>query len=196
MFRQLVLVGLGNPGRRYDWTRHNLGFLVADAIVAKHAGRFSSPSRALDWADIRIGDTPVTVVKPQRYMNRSGGPLIYLRQQMEFELAELLVVADDIALPFGRLRLRHRGSDGGHNGLRSIAETLGSRDFARLRIGVGAPADGEDAADYVLERFGADERPGAEEMVDRAMACVEAVLLDGIDLAMGRFNAPVQGESD
>jgi len=196
MSRQLVLVGLGNPGRRYDGTRHNVGFRTVDAFAVRHGATFTQQSRALVRADCRLADVDIILVKPQRYMNRSGGALVNLRQVHEFDLEDLLVVTDDIALPLGRLRLRRGGSDGGHNGLRSIIEALGSNAFSRLRLGVGGPPDAVDAADYVLERFEEEDREAADEMVGRAVACIESVLEDGFERAMGHFNTRPAPESD
>ena len=197
MFTQLVVVGLGNPGTRYDDTRHNVGFMVADALIARHGGRFSFANRALHRARIELGETEVIVVKPMTYMNRSGGALAAMRQSgYEFEPHEVLAVTDDIALPLGRLRLRKKGSAGGHNGLKSIIDILHSDGFGRLRIGVGSPSGGDDAADFVLEPFSADEAAEMKAAVERAVDCIEALVASGYQSAMGRFNAPAAPPSE
>ena len=193
---RMIIVGLGNPGRRYRSTRHNLGFMVVDELVARQRGSWSAAARAYESASARIDDCDLLFVKPQTYMNRSGRALRRLYDEMTFELDELLVVADDIALPWGQLRLRRQGSHGGHNGLRSIMAALASRGFARLRLGVGPVADEADPADFVLERFDEDEQAAAERMVERAADCVEAVLHAGFDRAMSRYNVAEEPKSD
>jgi len=183
-------VGLGNPGPEYEGTRHNAGFLLADHL----ARRWAAPAFRRDGmaraTRATCGGTPVWLVKPQTYMNRSGDALAPLRARPDFDPAQhLLVLVDDVALPPGRFRLRGAGSAGGHNGLRSIEAALRRQDYARLRIGVGAkPPAWDDLADWVLADFSPDERRAVEELMDPMAEAVECWLAEGIETAMNRFN--------
>jgi PTH1 family peptidyl-tRNA hydrolase len=184
-------VGLGNPGPEYEATRHNAGFLLADHLARRwgvEGFRRDGPSRV---AKVQTEDgTPVWLVKPQTYMNRCGAALAPFRGSPGFDPARhLLVLADDVALPPGRFRLRASGSAGGHNGLRSIEAALRSQEYARLRIGVGAkPPEWDDLADWVLSDFAAEDRAALDEAVDAMADAVECWLLDGIEPAMNRYN--------
>ncbi|SHF03830.1 peptidyl-tRNA hydrolase [Desulfacinum infernum DSM 9756] len=183
-----LIAGLGNPGPRYDGTRHNVGFRVVDRL----AQRFSIPMQErkfpAHWGEGRIGGRKVVLVKPMTYMNRSGeavGPILrYYRLPPE----ALLVVHDDLDLPLGRIRIARRGGTGGHRGVASIIQTLGGGEFARLKLGIGRPRYGESVEAFVLDGFYSDELEAAEEMVDRAAAAALAVLADGLEAAMNRFN--------
>jgi PTH1 family peptidyl-tRNA hydrolase len=185
-----ILVGLGNPGSRYALTPHNIGFIVVDALAEGEQARWRSPNSAVAVARCEIGGSDVLLVKPLTYMNRSGGGLLALRQMEDFDPAELLVIVDDIALDWGRLRLRRGGSDGGHNGLKSVAESLKTQAFPRLRIGVGPVPAGEDPADYVLAPVPEDGRETMGDVALRAVACVRDAVASGFDRAMSLHNAP------
>ena len=184
-----VITGLGNPGERYRLTRHNVGFRVVDLLADRwgHTGE----GRLKDGAallEVRRPDADehVLLVKPMRFMNRSGGPLRAALRQTDVDVGiDLLVVADDIDLPLGRIRLRRSGSAGGHNGLRDIIDTFGTNEFNRLRIGVGRAGE---AASHVLATFRPDERELAVEMVALGADAAERWLRDGIDEAMNAFN--------
>jgi peptidyl-tRNA hydrolase, PTH1 family len=182
-------VGLGNPGPEYEDTRHNAGFLLADRLVARWK---LSPFRRADRARQSQGNWeshPVTILKPQTYMNRSGAALAPLRSLPDFDPSQhLLILVDEVALPIGRFRLRGAGSAGGHNGLKSIEGALQRQDYARLRIGVGPQPAGEELSDYVLGQFSSEERELIESLLDPLSEAVEAWLRDGIELAMTRFN--------
>jgi peptidyl-tRNA hydrolase, PTH1 family len=182
-------VGLGNPGPEYEDTRHNAGFLLADRLVARWK---LSPFRRADRARQSQGSWeshPVTILKPQTYMNRSGAALAPLRTLPDFDPSQhLLILVDEVALPIGRFRLRGAGSAGGHNGLKSIEGALQRQDYARLRIGVGPQPAGEELSDYVLGQFSSEERELIESLLDPLSEAVEAWLRDGIELAMTRFN--------
>lgn len=187
-------MGLGNPGPRYENTRHNLGFIVIDALAAAWRASWSAFA-SFEVGEVRTGDSDVLLVKPRTYMNRSGTALGALIARGDLTVEDgvcdrLLVVLDDIALPLGRIRLRQRGSDGGHNGLKSIIASSGTREFPRLRLGVGPVPDGEDPADFVLEPFTADEREAVRRMVGQGVDCVEDVLRFGVTEAMNRHNSP------
>ncbi len=180
----MTIFGLGNPGRRYAATRHNVGFMVADALAARLRCRFRVfPDREVTRRQL-AGDTLV-LVKPLLYMNESG---VVVQRQLARKPDEILVVCDDMALPFGRLRLRPGGSDGGHKGLGSIINHLGRCDFPRLRIGVDAPARSSDGVDYVLERFPHEEARLLPEVLKRAADACVAVATQGLERAMSRFN--------
>ena len=184
-----VICGLGNPGERYRFTRHNVGFRVVDLLADRWA--LTGEGRVKDGAALLEVRRPepvgrVLLVKPMRYMNRSGGPLRAALRQTDVDVhAELLVVTDDIDLPLGRVRLRRSGSAGGHNGLRDIIATLGTEELNRLRIGVGRAGE---AASHVLATFGPDERELATEMVAVGADAAERWLAEGIDAAMNEFN--------
>ena len=183
-------MGLGNPGPEYEHTRHNAGFRLAEQLASRwRLGPFRRADRAREargsWNSI-----PVSVLKPQTYMNRSGAVLAPLRSSPEFDPSrDLLILVDDVALPLGRFRLRGAGSAGGHNGLKSVEGALQRQDYARLRIGVGPAPEGlEDLADYVLDEFTADERTSIEELLEPMSLAVECWLEEGIEEAMNRFN--------
>ena len=184
-------MGLGNPGPQYATTRHNAGFLLADAVAeAWGFPRFKRPWR---WrARVTRGpvdEETIVVVKPQTYMNRSGAALGPLLKDPDFDPAShLLVLVDEVALPLGTFRLRPRGSSGGHNGLKSIAGRLMSEDYARLRIGIGPRPDEEDQSDYVLGAFEPDQHDAIEELLPSMTEAVECWVREGIETAMNRFN--------
>jgi PTH1 family peptidyl-tRNA hydrolase len=184
----LLVVGLGNPGPTYARNRHNIGFRVVTAFrEAVGLERFAREGDAEVSRGRRRG-RPVVLVKPLSYMNRSGGVVEAVMRAERVTTEELLVVVDDIYLPAGRLRLRRQGGDGGHNGLRSILDVLGDGGFARLRIGVGAPPPNQDMKEWVLTDFAPEEEPVMEDATRGAVAILDAVLSDGVDLAMNRFN--------
>ncbi|MGQ0702841.1 MAG: aminoacyl-tRNA hydrolase [Gemmatimonadales bacterium] len=183
-------MGLGNPGPQYEDTRHNAGFLLADRLVRRwELGRFRrrGPARV---AEGKRREVSLRVIKPETYMNRSGAALVPLADDPHFDPdQDLLVLVDDVALDLGRFRLRATGSAGGHNGLRSVEEVLGSQQYARLRIGVGPrPFGSEDLADYVLDRFTSTEREILDATLDPMAEAVECWLDQGIEVAMNRSN--------
>jgi PTH1 family peptidyl-tRNA hydrolase len=184
-----VICGLGNPGDRYRFTRHNVGFRVVDLLADRWG--LTGEGRSRDGSALLEVRHPepvgkVLLVKPQKYMNRSGGPLRAALRQTDVDVAEdVLIVADDIDLPLGRVRLRRSGSAGGHNGLRDIMEVLGTSDIARLRVGIGRRGE---AADHVLSTFKPDERDLADEMVRVGADAAERWLREGIEAAMNAFN--------
>ena len=183
-----LIVGLGNPGAQYRGTRHNVGFEVLDVLARRlDLGFESAPADAV-LARQRGPGARVMLAKPLTYMNRSGGAVQALRHYFRIEPEALLVVADDVNLPLGRLRGRKNGSDGGHNGFASIIASLGTGDFARLRIGVGRGDTRRSLTAHVLARFGADEQEEMEAAVERAADAVETFVEDGIDRMMNRFN--------
>ena len=184
--RQLV-VGLGNPGPRYAGTRHNAGFHVVDLLAERTGGRFRSRGRC-DVLEGRLADVPVVLAKPRSYMNESGGPIVAVSRFYKVPVDRLTLVHDDLDLPFGTLRLKRGGGDGGHNGLRSATAALGSREYARVRFGIGRPPGRQDPADYVLRDFSAAERKDLGYLVDRAADAVEMLLSEGLEAAQNAFN--------
>jgi peptidyl-tRNA hydrolase, PTH1 family len=185
--RQLV-VGLGNPGPRYAGTRHNVGFLVVDLLAERMGGRFKAHRGRADVVEGRLAGVPVVLAKPRSYMNESGGPIVAVSRFYKVPVDRLTIVHDDLDLPFGTLRLKRGGGDGGHNGLRSATTALGSREYARVRFGIGRPPGRQDPADYVLRDFSAAERKELGYLVDRAADAVEALLADGLESAQNKFN--------
>jgi peptidyl-tRNA hydrolase, PTH1 family len=191
-----VICGLGNPGERHRMTRHNVGFRVVDLLADRWgltgAGRVREGAALLE-ASLPDPAVRVLLVKPLKFMNLSGGPLrAAIRNAAVDPAIDLLVVADDIDLPLGRLRLRRDGSAGGHNGLRDIIAALGSNDFARLRVGIGHHGD---AIDHVLSTFRPSERELADEAIATAADAAERWLRDGIETAMNAFNGLDLGEA-
>jgi len=188
-----LIVGLGNPGPEYRETRHNVGFLVADELARRW--RLSDAWREKFEAlhiKTMAGDHAVVVAKPLTFMNLSGHAVAGLAGFYKIDPADVLVVTDDVALPLGRLRARPEGSAGGHNGLKSIVQHLGTQAFPRLRIGVGRGDERRDLADHVLGRFEAGERETVSAAVLRAADASERFLTDGIERVMSAFNAAQQ----
>jgi PTH1 family peptidyl-tRNA hydrolase len=185
-----LIVGLGNPGKEYRETRHNVGFRVVDEIARRHDLALAmAPSQVPDaFLAKKYGPEPWLVAKPLTFMNRSGDAVAALSHYYDIAPADLLVVVDEVALPFGRLRARARGSAGGHNGLKSVIERLGTTEFPRLRLGVGRGDTRRDLADHVLSKFEADERAALEEFITRAADAAEMFAADGIEKVMNTYN--------
>ncbi len=191
MQRKWIVCGLGNPGRKYAGTRHNMGFLLLECLSARYALSWTEPVREYRLSEFELDDTLIIFLKPLAYMNLSGRAVEGLSLRSRFEPRELLVLCDDFALPLGRIRLRRRGSDGGHNGLRSIIEALDSQEFPRLRMGVGPVPEDIQPADFVLEPFAAEERSIADSVIQRAADCFDHLIRHGFEDAMGKYNAPL-----
>lgn len=184
-----AIAGLGNPGAEYEGTRHNVGFDVLDELARRHQLRFKRGWRlAGQSCMMRASDRAVVLVKPQTFMNRSGDCLAALVRKQGLDAGELLVVVDDVDLPLGQIRIRPAGGAGGHNGLRSAIERLGSQGFPRVRLGVGLRPPGAELVDFVLGRFAKQDREAAQSMVQRAADAVEAAVEHGVPEAMNRFN--------
>ena len=193
------VIGLGNPENRYTGTRHNIGFEVVDRIAQELRMQFKPGRGEFLIAQGSFRDQPLVLVKPLTFMNESGLAVVEIRDQFEARTEDLLVVCDDFQLPLGQLRLRLRGSDGGHNGLYSIIYHLRSEEFPRLRCGIASatmPTDKNQMADFVLARFAADELPIVQEMIPQAKdACLRTVT-DGLTKAMNAFNKKSASEND
>jgi peptidyl-tRNA hydrolase, PTH1 family len=186
-----LVVGLGNPGPAYRGNRHNVGFMILDLLAERVGGRFSKHKSRADVVEGRLGPPPApraVLAKPRSYMNESGGPVAGLCGFYKIPVEELVVVHDELDLPYGSLRLKRGGGDNGHNGLRSITRSLGSRDYLRVRFGIGRPPGRMDPADFVLRDFSAAERKDLDFHLDRAADAVEALVLAGLESAQNQYN--------
>lgn len=185
-----LVVGLGNPGREYRDTRHNVGFMVIDELARRHQLTMAmAPSQVPDaFVAKRYGPAPLLVAKPLTFMNRSGDAVSALARYYDIAPADLLVVVDEVALPFGRLRARARGSAGGHKGLTSVIERLGTQEFSRLRLGIGRGDSRRDLADHVLSTFEPGERAELGTFIARAADAAEMFAVDGIGKVMNTYN--------
>lgn len=190
-----LIAGLGNPDRRFENTRHNVGFMVVDRLAARAGIDFVQKHRAL-VALIRRCNRRVLLAKPQTYMNRSGTAVRKLMNWQRVEMKDLLVIYDDVALPFGTLRLRPAGGSGGHNGMNSIIEELESREFARLRIGIGRASREPDLSSFVLDEFDEEETQALDQVLDCTLEAVDSILVHGMEKSMARFNQrrPLAGQ--
>jgi len=193
-----LIVGLGNPGREYRETRHNIGFMAVDEIARRHHLTFAmAPSQVPDAFVVkRFGVDPLLLAKPLTYMNRSGDAVSALARYYGIVPADLLVVYDDIDLPFTKLRARARGSAGTHNGMRSVVERLGTTEFPRLRLGVGRGDARRNLADHVLAKFEPDEQSDLEGFIARAADAAEMFAADGISQVMNVYNAEAADSAD
>ena len=182
------IVGLGNPGLQYENTRHNVGFMTIDYL----ANKYDIDVRKLKFKSLygqgEISGHKVMLIKPQTYMNNSGMAVLDVYNYYKMPLENILVIVDDVDIEFGTIRIRKKGSDGGHNGLKSIIYQLGSQDFPRIKIGIGKRKEGQDLADFVLSKFSKDEKPRIEEAVLNAAMAVETIITYGIDEGMNQFN--------
>jgi PTH1 family peptidyl-tRNA hydrolase len=183
-----LVVGLGNPGGRYDGTRHNVGYAVVDGLAqGPHAGDARSRFQA-EVIELTEGGHKVLLVKPETFMNLSGRSVRQVVDFYKVPLENVLIVCDDVNLPLGKLRFRARGTHGGHNGLRDIQAHLGTTEYSRLRIGVGAPEGSGELVDHVLGRFRPGEKPVIEEALHTAIAAVSLWLREGIQACMNEYN--------
>jgi PTH1 family peptidyl-tRNA hydrolase len=182
-----MVVGLGNPGRRYAATRHNVGFMVIERLARRWRIAMADDAEGLRIGTGRFAGGPVMLVEPQQYMNRSGETLAPLRERVG---APMIVVHDELDIPFGQLRVKRGGGSGGHRGVTSLAAACGA-EFDRVRVGVGRPAPGEDAVAHVLSPFTADEQAQLDTVIERAADAVEVLINDGLEMAMNRFNQRV-----
>ena len=183
-----VVLGLGNPGRKYARTRHNLGFVVVDRIASENRVAVQKEKHNSLIGDWQTDGEKILLVKPQTFMNRSGAAIKPLFRYFPVTIEDLVVVHDDLDLPFGRIRIRLGGGAGGHRGVLSVLEMLGEEGFFRVRVGIGRPPAGSDPTDYVLEPFSPEESPRLEQIVSRAAAAVKCLLEQGPQRAMETFN--------
>jgi PTH1 family peptidyl-tRNA hydrolase len=186
--RRGLVVGLGNPGERYENTRHNVGFWCIDRLGERHSIKINSRNRLALTGEGRIGDEDIVLAKPRTFVNESGQAVTSLMARYRASAADLLVVYDDMDLPAGKLRLRPDGGPGGHNGIKSIIGALGTQGFARLRVGVGRPGPGDDQIEHVLGRANAEDQGLVDAAVDTAVEIIACYLSEGVEAAMNRYN--------
>ena len=188
--RPSLIVGLGNPGSEYEWTRHNLGFMVIDKLAGEAGLDVKVRECQSRVARGEIAGCAVKLVKPQTYMNLSGVAVacLFAKHQLTEPGAKLIVISDDLALPFGKIRIRARGSAGGHNGLKSIIGSIGTNEFTRLRIGIQPEHPISDSKRFVLDSFPSAMKPAVEEVLQRSVAAIGAILRDGVLKAMTEYN--------
>ncbi|MFI6518310.1 aminoacyl-tRNA hydrolase [Spirillospora sp. NPDC050679] len=184
-----LVVGLGNPGPSYAGNRHNAGFMVLDVLAGRVGGRFKSHKARAEVVEGRLAGTRVVLAKPRTYMNESGGPVKALRDFYKVPVQNVVVVHDELDIPYGAIRLKQGGGDNGHNGLRSITKSLGDKDYPRVRFGVGRPPGRMDAAAFVLKDFSGTERKELDLNAERAADAVEALLGEGLAAAQNTFHA-------
>jgi peptidyl-tRNA hydrolase, PTH1 family len=182
-----LFVGLGNPGAEYELTRHNIGFLTLDRLASQKQAIFSA-NRYADKAEFKFAGKTFHLIKPNTFMNLSGKAVHYWLAQTKVPIENLVVVTDDLALPFGKIRLRSQGSHGGHNGLRNINEILATEKYARLRMGVGNDFAKGKQVDFVLSQFNNEEMGGLLPVLDRSCECLMSFAMQGIGPAMTQFN--------
>jgi PTH1 family peptidyl-tRNA hydrolase len=186
-----LVVGLGNPGRDYAGHRHNVGFVTAELLASRVGAKFGRHKRATaEVAEGRLGfgGPKLILMKPLTYMNLSGGPVVSLAQFFKVPVEHVVAVHDELDLPYGQVRVKRGGGEGGHNGLRSMSKSLGSKEYARVRVGIGRPPGRQDPADYVLSDFSGAERKELDFLVDRAADVVEAVVLEGVEWAQNKYH--------
>jgi PTH1 family peptidyl-tRNA hydrolase len=183
-----VIAGLGNPGEEYARSRHNVGFRVMDRIAKSKHAKFDRRKFKGELAEAELADARALLVKPQTYYNGSGECLAAVLGYYKVPAARLIVVHDELDLEAGRLRLKQGGSDAGNRGVRSVAQTLGTPDFIRVRVGVSRPPGESESKDYLLESMSAEARANLDGAIQRAAEAVEAIIADGLERAMGRFN--------
>ena len=186
-----LVVGLGNPGKEYAGNRHNVGFMVAGLLASRMGAKFGRSKRAhAEVAEGRLGfgGPKLILAKPLTYMNLSGAPVSQLVQFFKIPVDNVLAVHDELDLPYGQVRAKRGGGEGGHNGLRSMSKSLGTKEYARVRFGVGRPPGRQDPADFVLSDFTAAERKELEFLVDRAADVAEAVVIEGVEWAQNKYH--------
>ncbi|MBX6389016.1 MAG: aminoacyl-tRNA hydrolase [Frankia sp.] len=183
-----LVVGLGNPGPEYAGTRHNAGHLVVAELATRHHATLRSHKARADVAQVRIGGAPVVLARPRSYMNVSGPPVAALRAFYKVDPGRIIAVHDELDIPFGSLRMKLGGGDNGHNGLRSVTSALGTRDYLRVRFGIGRPPGRMDPAVFVLREFTPAERKELPFLVDRAADAVESLITNGLEPTQNRFH--------
>jgi PTH1 family peptidyl-tRNA hydrolase len=187
-----LVVGLGNPGPEYARNRHNVGFMIADVLAGRAGARLARSRKAvaeIGEGRLGFGGPRLVLAKPMTYMNLSGGPVVALARFYKVPVERIIAVHDELDIPYGQLRLKVGGGEGGHNGLRSMTKSLGSKEYVRVRFGIGRPPGRQDPADYVLSDFSSVERKELEFLVDRAADAVEAVMLRGLEPAQNLYHA-------
>lgn len=185
-----LIVGLGNPGARYESTRHNVGFMVLDELASRYQGSFSTHKKSnAEIIEARLGDAKLVLAKPRTFMNLSGGPIRGLCDFFKIPASQVIVVHDELDLDFGVVRLKQGGGENGHNGLRSTSQTLGTKDYLRIRVGVGRPPGRQDPADYVLRSFSAAEAADLGSICANAADGAELIVERGLEFAQNTVHA-------
>jgi PTH1 family peptidyl-tRNA hydrolase len=187
MANRWLVVGLGNPGPEYEKTRHNVGQLVVDLI--SNSNKFSKHKSGMDISEVKCADQILVLAKSRSYMNESGGPTKSLADFYRILPDQIIVIHDELDLPFDNLRLKLGGGDNGHNGLKSISASLNSSEYFRIRMGIGRPIGQQDPADFVLKPFSKDERDNLDEFLDQGVGAIKALVIDGLDKAQTAFNS-------
>ena len=185
---EYIIAGLGNPGKEYEKTRHNAGFMAMDYISGRVDAKIDRAKFSALVGEATIEGKRVLLMKPQTFMNSSGEAISAAARFYKIPAENIIVIADDISLDVGRLRVRRKGSHGGHNGLRSIEAQLSSQDYQRIKIGVGAKPNGWDLADFVLSRFAPNERKNIDEAIDKSVEAIATILSDSFEKAMNLYN--------
>jgi PTH1 family peptidyl-tRNA hydrolase len=191
MFRskeRWLVVGLGNPGTEYERTRHNIGAMVVRALANKENVKFSNHKSRADIAEFKLAGTSIVAAQLRSYMNESGGPTKSLVDYFKVKSGQLIVIHDELDIPFEAIRLKLGGGDNGHNGLKSITNVMGA-DYFRIRMGIGRPVGAQDPADFVLKNFNSGERAALPNFLDRGCEAVETLISQGLELAQTRFNS-------
>ncbi|RMG02883.1 MAG: aminoacyl-tRNA hydrolase [Acidobacteria bacterium] len=183
-----LIVGLGNPGKKYEKTRHNFGFMVVDSLARKTGAQIKREECCSLIGSAKIENSDLELVKPQTFMNLSGEAIACLLKKEGRSIGRMIVIADDLALPLGKIRIRRKGSSGGHNGLKSIISSLGTEEFIRLRIGIRPEYEISDTKQFVLESFSDEDIPVVEEILQKSADAVCSIILEGVDKAMAKFN--------
>lgn len=183
-----IIIGLGNPGKKYEHTRHNAGFDAIDKLAEKHNIKMDKLKHKALLGEGRIGAEKVVLIKPQTYMNLSGESVLSVCQFYKPEFDKLIVMYDDIDLEVGKLRIRKKGSAGSHNGMKSIIKCIGTQEFPRIRIGVSKPPEGWDLADFVLSKYPKEQEKDLEESLERVVLTIEEIIDSGIESAMNKYN--------
>ena len=187
MANRWLVVGLGNPGAEYEKTRHNIGQLVVDLI--SDSNKFSKHKSGMNISEVKCADQILVLAKSRSYMNESGGPTKSLADFYRILPDQIIVIHDELDLPFDNLRLKLGGGDNGHNGLKSISASLNSSEYFRIRMGIGRPIGQQDPADFVLKPFSKDERDNLDEFLDQGVGAIKALVIDGLDKAQTAFNS-------
>lgn len=185
------IVGLGNPGARYQWNRHNIGFLVVDRLANTNHIQISHKRFQTLYGTGWIDSHKVILAKPMTFMNQSGESVKKAVNFFQADMGDLIVIHDDLDLPFGRLRFKRRGGDGGHQGVRSIIERMGGNNFLRLKVGIGRPPRGMEPAEYVLSSFDEAQQPFLDEILNQAAEALMVMLSEGVERAMNRYQKKV-----
>jgi PTH1 family peptidyl-tRNA hydrolase len=185
------IVGLGNPGVRYQWTRHNIGFLVVDRLANNNHIHISTKRFQTRYGTGWIDSHKVVLAKPMTFMNQSGESVKKAVNFFQADMGDLIVIHDDLDLPFGRLRFKRRGGDGGHQGIRSIIERMGGNNFLRLKVGIGRPPRGMEPAEYVLSSFDEAQQPYLDGILNQVAEALVVVLSEGVERAMNRYQKKV-----